>query len=129
MCCAVRFHSNAVIGGDRKAHLQNFGFFDGVPGTRYNKAVKAAESIEEIMQPILREALADEENQVKSDSALGRLLKVMREEGAEIMQSEDLDEVVSHFSFELLSLMFAGRSCMPAVPVLVAATCDTRLQQ
>jgi hypothetical protein len=116
------------LGSDSNAHLQNFGLYDGVPGTRYNKAVKAVAKIEGMMQPVLREELVDKENLMKSDSVLGRLMKALREEGAEIMQSDDLDELAAHFSGEVFGITFAGRSCMPAVPLLpVILHCSSKV--
>jgi hypothetical protein len=87
--------------------VQNFGLRDGLPGTSYNKAVKAVEGIEAILIPLLREALADEEEVMKQGTILGRLMQGLREEGAGVMNASR-DAKAEYFASECLFLMFAG---------------------
>jgi hypothetical protein len=87
--------------------LQNFGLRDGIPGTPYNKAVKAVEGIEAILLPIIQEALADEEHLMEQGTVLGRLVQGLRDEGADIMHA-DCDSKAQYFSTQCLGLVFAG---------------------
>jgi hypothetical protein len=86
---------------------QNFGLRDGLPGTVYNKGVRAVEGIEAILIPVLREALADEEEVMKQGTILGRLMQGLKEEGADIMHASR-DEKVAFYATECVTLMFAG---------------------
>jgi hypothetical protein len=87
--------------------VQNFGLRNGLPGTPYNKAVKAVEGIAAILIPVLREALADEEDLMKQNTVIGRLMCGLREEGADIMLASR-DEKAQYFISQSLFLMFAG---------------------
>jgi hypothetical protein len=89
---------------------QNFGLRDGIPGTAYNKGVKAVESIQAILIPVLREALADEEEVIKQGTVLGRLMRGLKEEGAGIMNASR-DTKAEYFATECSTLMFAGVTC------------------
>jgi hypothetical protein len=90
--------------------VQNFGLRDGIPGTAYNKGVKAVEGIAAILIPVLREALVDEEAVMKQGTILGRLMQGLREEGAGIMHSSR-DAKAEYFATRCSSLMFAGVTC------------------
>jgi hypothetical protein len=87
--------------------LQNFGLRDGVPGTLYNKAVRAVEGIEGILLPLIREALEDEDELMKQGSILGRLLQGLQDEGADIMRA-DRDSKAQYLCTESLMIVFAG---------------------
>jgi hypothetical protein len=87
--------------------VQNFGLRDGLPGTAYNKGVKAVEDSEAILLPVLREALADEEEVMKQGTIVGRLMQGLREEGADIMHAS-FDMKAEYFASECLFFMFAG---------------------
>jgi hypothetical protein len=89
------------------AELQNYGLRDGVPGTTYNKAVRAAEAIEEILLPALREALEDEDELMKQGTILGRLLQGLQDEGADIMRADN-DSKAQYLCVETLMLVFVG---------------------
>jgi hypothetical protein len=87
--------------------VQNFGLRDGLPGSAFNKGVKAVECSEAILLPVLREAMADEEKVMKQGTIVGRLMQALREEGADIMH-ESFDMKAEYFASECLFLMFAG---------------------
>jgi hypothetical protein len=87
--------------------LQNFGLRDGIPGTTYNKAVRAVEGIEDILLPLIREALEDEDELMKQGTILGRLMQGLRDEGADIMRA-DCDSKAKYLCTETLMIVFAG---------------------
>lgn len=99
--------------------MQNFGMRDGIPGTAYNKAVKAAQGIEDVLYPTLLQALRDEDELIASQSVLGNLVKSLKEEGAEIMNSGDEMKKALYLSVEAMGLTFAGVNCtIPIVNIL-----------
>jgi hypothetical protein len=120
--------------GDRQgtmfAMVQNFGLRDGVPGTAYNKACKAVASIDDVILPLLRDAMANEDELVKQGTILGRLIKGMREEGADIMD-KDLDTKAEYFSTECIGLVFAGvaTSCSACASVSLFRASSLSLPQ
>jgi hypothetical protein len=108
--CSTQNHISSALLAELSNLVQNFGLRDGLPGTDYNKGVKAAESIEAILIPVLREALANEEEVMKQGTILGRLMQGLREEGAGIMNASR-DAKAEYFATECSSLMFAGVTC------------------
>jgi hypothetical protein len=105
--------------------VQNFGLRDGVPGTAYNKAVNAVEDMEDILIPLLREALADEALMVQQGTILGRVVEALRDEGANIMNA-DLDEKVAYFCMQVTGLVLAGMIKTPFASLL---HCDGLIEQ
>jgi hypothetical protein len=114
-------HECSVVLDELTTLLQNFGLRDGLPGTAYNKGVRAVEGIEAILIPVLREALADEEEVMKQGTVLGRLMQGLREEGADIMNAS-CDEKAVYFTSECLFLMFAGAASLLELSHIVFAT-------
>jgi hypothetical protein len=86
---------------------QNYGLRDGIPGTTYNKAVRAVERIEEILYPLIHEALEDEDELMKQGTLLGRLLQGLQDEGAQLMRA-DRDAKAQYLCTESLMLIFVG---------------------
>jgi hypothetical protein len=87
--------------------FQNFGLRDGLPGTTYNKAARAVEGIEDILLPLIREALEDEDDLMRQGTILGRLMQGLQDEGADIMRA-DCDTKAQYLCTETLMIVFAG---------------------
>jgi hypothetical protein len=103
-------HVPRVVLAELGMLVQNFGLRDGIPGTAYNKGVKAVEAIVAILISLLGEALADEEEVMKQGTVLGRLMQGLKEEGADIMHASRYAKS-EYFATECSSLMFAGVIC------------------
>jgi hypothetical protein len=116
----TRHHGSSIVLAEFVAFVQNFGLKDGLPGTAYNKGVKAVEAIEAILIPVLREALADEKEIMKQGTVLGRLMQGLREEGADIMHAS-CDAKAEYFASECLGLMFAGAASSLELCIVVSA--------
>lgn len=79
-----------------------------MPGTTYNKSVQAVNAIEDKLYPVVFEALKDEKSLLESDLILGRLMKSLQAEGAEIMFTGDAEKKADFFCSEVIGLMFGG---------------------
>lgn len=95
--------------------MQTFGLRDGLPGSPYNKACKAAQGIEDILYPLVVEALQDEEAQIASNSILGRFVASMKAEGAASLMGASAESQAYYFCSEVTHLTFAGARRSPYI--------------
>lgn len=88
--------------------VQKFGFEEGIPGTPYNKAVKAAQLYQDKLTPSVAAALSDEEALMSSNTVLGNLVRTMKDEGGDILAEADILAKARYFCSDVIFLSLGG---------------------